>query len=59
MFGNEILSLITEEKFNESLKIFKEKFGEPKFKRRLAIQITDYNRTDIDPRIRIQMDCLK
>lgn len=53
MIEKEIWSRMTEEKFNESVKVFKEKYGEPKFKKRIAVQITDYNRTDLDTRIRI------
>lgn len=49
----EVWGQLTHEQFDEKLLELKEKFGEPKKFQRLAIQITDYDRKDLDTRIRV------
>ena len=53
MLEKELLSLIDQNEFEEKLKQFSQKFGPYNTNRRLSIQITDYNRQDLDTRIRI------
>jgi hypothetical protein len=53
MLEKEIWSQISKEKFEESIEYFTNKFGNPEIKKRLALQATDYNRMNLDTRIRI------
>lgn len=49
----EIWSRISQKDFNKFLNSLKEEIGEPKYTKRLAIQATDYDRQDLDTRVRI------
>lgn len=53
MIEKEIWSRMNKERFDDSIKLFTKRYGEPKLKKRITLQITDYNRTDLDTRIRI------
>lgn len=53
MLEKEILSLTTKNFFEKSISRFTQEIGQPKKKKRLAMQVTDYNRNTLDTRIRI------
>jgi len=52
----EIWGQLTEDQFNSKLVELTSGLGQPKIIKRLALQITDYNRKDLDTRIRIDQD---
>jgi hypothetical protein len=53
MLEKEILSLTTKNFFEKSISRFTQEIGQPKKKKRLALQVTDYKRNNLDTRIRI------
>lgn len=52
----EIWGQLTEAQFHQKLTELGASLGQPKTVRRLALQITDYNRKDLDTRIRIDQN---
>lgn len=53
MLEKEILSLTTKNFFEKYISRFSQEIGLPRKKKRLAMQVTDYNRNTLDTRIRI------
>lgn len=49
----ELLTILNENEYGSVLSCLKKEFGEPKIQRRLSLQSNDYNRVDMDTRIRI------
>jgi hypothetical protein len=49
----ELLTILTKEEYEGVLTTFKAEFGEPKIRRRLSLQCTNYDYEDVDTRIRI------
>lgn len=53
MLEKEYWGLLTQQQFNQKLSEFTQKFGAPKKKVRLAIEVSDWARPEVDSRIKI------